>query len=153
MYNINKWEEVGMIYFGTYEHSLDAKNRLLIPSKLKDKLSKKIYLLKGFDGCLSLYDQTSFENLCNKLNSYSFNQSKEREYIRVILSSVVEMECDKIGRIQIPNNIINRYKIEKEISVIGVGDHIEIWNREKWNSYNNSSDLDFDEIAEGINNV
>ena len=85
-----------MIYFGTYQHSLDAKNRLLIPSKLKALLTSTVYIMKGFDGCLSVFDANSFQNYVEKLQKLSFNHAKEREFLRVILSSVVEMEADKV---------------------------------------------------------
>ena len=154
LYNIfRKWEKVGMIYFGTYQHSLDAKNRLLIPSKLKALLTSTVYVMKGFDGCLSVFDAISFQNYVEKLQKLSFNHSKEREFLRVILSSVVEMEADKVGRIQIPTPIVKKYNIEKEVVVVGVGDHVEIWNQSKWNEYIEKSDANLEDIAEGIENV
>ena len=142
-----------MIYFGTYQHSLDSKNRLLVPSKLKALLTSTVYIMKGLDGCLSLYDANSFESYVEKLQKLSFNRSKEREFIRTILSSVVEMEADKVGRIQLPTAIVKKYNIEKEVVVIGVGDHVEIWNQTKWNEYIEKSDSDLEDIAEDIENV
>ena len=142
-----------MIYFGTYEHSLDSKNRLLVPSKLKALLTSTVYVMKGFDGCLSLYDEISFKNYVEKLQKLSFNKAKEREFLRVILSSVVEMIADKVGRIQIPTAIINKYNIEKEVVVVGVGDHVEVWSQSKWNKYLEESDAKLEDIAEEVDNV
>lgn len=142
-----------MIYFGTYEHSLDSKNRLLVPSKLKALLTSTVYVMKGFDGCLSLYDEISFKNYVEKLQKLSFNKAKEREFLRVILSSVVEMVADKVGRIQIPTAIINKYNIEKEVVVVGVGDHVEVWSQSKWNKYLEESDAKLEDIAEEVDNV
>jgi MraZ protein len=78
---------------------------------------------------------------------------KDREFLRTILSSVVEMEADKVGRIQIPTPIIKKYNIEKEVVVVGVGDHVEIWSQSKWNEYIEKSDANLEDIAEGIENV
>ena len=154
LYNIiRKWEKVGMIYFGTYQHSLDAKNRLLIPSKLKALLTSTVYIMKGFDGCLSVFDHNSFQNYVEKLQKYSFNHSKEREFIRTILSSVVEMEADKVGRIQLPTSTVKKYNISKDVVVVGVGDHVEIWNLDKWNEYIEKSDATLEDIAEEIDRV
>lgn len=139
-----------MIYFGTYEHSLDSKNRLLVPSKLKNLILNKVYIMKGFDGCLSVYDESSFNSYVEKLQNYSFNQAKQREFIRVILSSVVEMEADKVGRLSIPTATMRKYNIEKDVVVVGVGDHVEIWNKTKWEEYIEASDANLEEIAEGI---
>ena len=90
LYNIiRKWEKVGMIYFGTYQHSLDAKNRLLIPSKLKALLTSTVYIMKGFDGCLSVFDHNSFQNYVEKLQKYSLekqitNATNKRLYSIII---------------------------------------------------------------------
>lgn len=142
-----------MIYFGTYQHTLDSKNRLLVPSKLKGLLTHAVYVMKGLDGCLSLYDEISFQNYIEKLQKLSFNKAKEREFIRTILSSVVEMVADKVGRIQIPSQIIKRYNIEKEVVVVGVGDHVEVWNLNKWNEYIEASEAKLEDISEDIENV
>lgn len=142
-----------MIYFGTYQHSLDAKNRLLVPSKLKALLTSTVYIMKGFDGCLSVFDANSFQNYVEKLQKYSYNHAKEREFLRVILSSVVEMEADKVGRLQIPTSIIKKYNIEKDVVVVGVGDHVEIWNKTKWDEYIEKSDAALEDISEEIDRV
>lgn len=142
-----------MFYFGTYYHSLDAKNRLLVPSKLKALLTSTVYVMKGFDGCLSVFDANGFQNYIEKLQKLSFHHAKDREFLRTILSSVVEMVADKVGRIQIPTPIIKKYNIEKEVVVVGVGDHVEIWSQSKWNEYIEKSDANLEDIAEGIENV
>ena len=142
-----------MLFFGTYEHNLDAKNRLMLPSKFRTNISGNLYCNIGFDGSLSLYTEESFTKLSAKLSELSFNNKKEREYIRAIYANTIELEIDKIGRIQIPTYIVNKFKIPKSLAIIGVGDHIEIWDKEKWDNYSSESLKNFDEIAEDIKNV
>ncbi|MEG0033981.1 MAG: division/cell wall cluster transcriptional repressor MraZ [Bacilli bacterium] len=138
------------MFYGTYEHVLDNKNRLMMPVKLRLLLGDKIYLMKGFDGCVSVFDSASYEKMVTKLEELSFNKSKSRAYVRTILSSTVEIEIDNLGRITLPTYIVNKYEISKELTVIGAGDHIEIWNRNKWIEYSTNNEENFDIEAEEI---
>ena len=142
-----------MLFFGSYEHNLDNKNRVMLPSKFRSMIKGNLFCMTGFEGCLSLYTEDDFNKLSQKLSQYSFNSKAEREYIRTIYASVIELEIDKIGRIQIPTYIVNKFKIPKSLAIIGVGDHIEIWDKEKWDNYSSESLKNFDEIAEDIKNV
>ena len=123
------------MFFGSFVHSLDEKNRLLIPSRLRAALTNKIFIMKGYEGSLSLYPEGSFEKYLAKLQSLPFESKTSRDIERIALSSVFELDIDKVNRIQIPTALINKYKISKEVVVIGLLDHIEIWSKEKWNKY------------------
>lgn len=152
MYNISKWEEVGIMYFGKFEHSLDSKNRLLIPSKIKEVLSRKVYIMKGFDGCVSLYDENGFNNLTSKMSELSYTKANERTYIRLLLASVVEIQLDSVGRILIPVDVMNKYSLEKDLIILGCNDHLEIWNKTKWNEFEETNLSKLEEVAEGLFN-
>lgn len=152
MYNISKWEEVGIMYFGKFEHSLDSKNRLLVPSKIKELLSRKVYIMRGFDGCISIYDENGFETFVTKLNALSFTKTNERTFIRLLLSSVVEIQLDSVGRILIPTDIMNKFSLEKELVILGCNDHLEIWNKSKWKEFETSNNEKLEEVAEGLFN-
>lgn len=106
--------------------------------------------MKGFDGCVSLFGSDSYNNMVTKLEQMSFNQAKSRAYIRTILSSTVEIKIDNLGRIQLPLLIVEKYGIGKEITIIGAGDHIELWNTAEWNKYIAENESQFDETAEVI---
>jgi MraZ protein len=135
------------IFFGTYNRTLDTKNRLSIPSKIRGLLGEKIYLLKGFDGCISLYNEENFLKLNEKLNTLSYTNPKIRSYVRSVYSSIVELEIDKVNRIQIPLDIINLYNISKDVVVIGSGDHFEVFSSEIYEKYNEESLSNFDDNA------
>ena len=135
------------IFFGTYNRTLDTKNRLSIPSKIRGLLEEKIYLLKGFDGCISLYNEENFLKLNEKLNTLSYTNPKIRSYVRSVYSSIVELEIDKVNRIQIPLDIINLYNISKDVVVIGSGDHFEVFSSEIYEKYNEESLSNFDDNA------
>ena len=140
------------MFFGHYEHSLDEKGRLLLPRKIKEELKENspLYVLKGFEGCLSVYTQIEFLKLCEECEKISFNKKNSRSYLRAVLSSVIELNIDKVGRIQLPKETLNRFHITKNIVIIGVGDHFEIWDLESYNKYEEEANNNFEEIAESL---
>ena len=138
------------MFFGSFVHSLDEKNRLLIPSKLRAALTNKIFIMKGYEGSLSLYPEGSFEKYLAKLQSLPFESKTSRDIERIALSSVFELDIDKVNRIQIPTALINKYKISKEVVVIGLLDHIEIWSKEKWNKYLEENEEQYESKSEEL---
>ena len=140
------------MYFGSYEHNLDDKGRLLIPRRLKEGLSEgsSLYIMQGFEGCLSVYNESEFQRLLEECNKLSFNKKNARTYLRLTLSSVVQLTLDKVGRIQIPLQTLNKYQIGRQVMIIGVGDHFEIWDLNKFNKYQVEANDKFEELAESL---
>lgn len=138
------------MFFGNYSHSIDEKGRLVIPRKMRDELGYKIFIMKGYDGALALYKEEAFLSLVKELETLSFNKKENRNYLRIRLASVVEMEVDKMGRIQLPSAILEKYQIGKDVIVLGAGDHIEIWDENSYNQYFSSIEDNFEEIAEKL---
>ena len=138
------------MFFGYYEHNLDAKGRVIIPAKFRDELGAKFYILKGFDGALAIYKEEKFLELIETQQRLPFNKSSSRDYLRAMLASACELEIDKIGRCQIPTVLLNKHGIGKEIIVIGVGDHIEVWDKAAYLAYEERIDREFEENAEKL---
>ena len=138
------------MYFGSFTHNLDDKGRLMIPRKMREELGYKVYIMKGFDGPLSLYNEERYQKLVEEFSRLSFNQSKVRDYLRLQFASTYEMEVDKLGRVQIPTALLTKYGISKEVLVLGIGDHIEVWDKAKYEEYENSIRDEFESIAENI---
>ena len=140
------------MYFGTYEHSLDDKGRLLIPRRLKDGLNEGslLFIMKGYEGCISVYNEDEFNKLVKECSSISFNKKNSRAYLRMMLSSVVDLKVDKVGRIQIPTPVLAKDEIGKQVVIIGVGDHFEIWDLVKFNEYQKEANDNFESIAESL---
>jgi MraZ protein len=136
------------MFFGNYQHNLDSKGRLVIPAKMRDEAGMYLYIMKGYEGCLSVFKESAFEKEIQKINTLPFNQKNARDYIRMQLSSVVELEVDKQGRIQLPTQLINEYKIGKSIVVVGVVDHFEIWDAESWTKYLKDNEGSYEVKAE-----
>lgn len=135
---------------GEYEHSLDAKGRLIMPSKLREDIGEKFIITKGLDGCLFGFSKQEWTNFEEKLKTLPLTNKNARDFIRFFLSGATECEIDKQGRFLIVANLRQYASMEKEVVIIGVGTRIEIWNKQKWDSYNSEENISADEIAENM---
>lgn len=138
------------MFFGSYDHSLDNKGRLMIPSKMRDYAGSKVYIMKGFDGCLSIYREEEFQKQLESLSSLPFNQKSTRDVSRIALASVSELEVDSLGRIKLPIKLLSQYNIGKEVMVIGVLDHFEIWDRNAWDKYTSENENSYESKSEAL---
>ncbi|SHJ61139.1 MraZ protein [Clostridium cavendishii DSM 21758] len=140
------------MFIGEYQHGLDSKNRIIIPSKFRDEIGDKFVITKGLDGCLYVYTINEWKVLEGKLKSLPLTNKDARAFVRFFFSGASEIELDKQGRGLIPQNLIEYAGIEKEIVSIGVLTRIEIWSKAKWQEYNESN-IDFDSIAEKMSDL
>ncbi len=135
---------------GQYEHSLDAKGRLIMPAKLREDMGEKFIITKGLDGCLFGFSQSEWENFETKLKTLPLTNKTARDFVRFFLSGAMECEIDKQGRFLISSNLRNVATLEKEVVIIGVGTRIEIWNKSSWEKYNSEENISADSIAENM---
>lgn len=154
-----KWREVAQsgekvkrgetkVLIGEYEHSLDAKGRVIMPAKLREDMGEKFILTKGLDGCLFGFSQKEWANFEEKLKTLPLTNKNARDFVRFFLSGATECEMDKQGRFLVASNLREYAEMDKEIVVIGVGNRIEMWNKEKWTVHNSDENISADEIAE-----
>ncbi len=134
---------------GEFEHSLDAKGRLIMPAKLRESIGERFVVTKGLDGCLFAFSLDEWANFEEKLKMLPLSNKNSREFSRFFLSGATECEIDKQGRFLIPNNLRDAANLEKEVVIIGVGTRIEIWDKNKWKSYSNDN-ISVEEIAENM---
>lgn len=135
---------------GEYEHSADAKGRLIMPSKLKQDLGESFIVTKGLDSCLFVFSLTEWSNFEEKLKTLPLTNKNARDFVRFFLSGATECELDKQGRFLISANLRQYASLEKDVVIIGVGTRLEIWNKEKWQEYSNEENISADEIAENM---
>ena len=142
------------MFIGEYEHTLDAKGRVIMPMKLREEIGEKFIITKGQEGCLFAYSQNEWKSFEEKLKSLpSYTNKNVRDFIRYFLSGAVECELDKQGRFLIPSNLRNHAMLDKELVIIGVGTKIEIWDRKEWRRYSDTDCISADEIAENLSNL
>lgn len=140
-------------YFGTYERTLDAKGRLQLPSKLVKEMPSCLYLLRGFEGAVSLYDEDSFQTYLASLSKLPYLEKEARAYLRLATSSVERMEVDSHGRITLGSAILTRYSLGSDVVLIGVLDHMELWDKATYDSYLTEHSSTFEEIAENLSHL
>ena len=138
------------MFIGEYEHSVDAKGRLIMPAKLRDEIGEKFVVTKGLDGCLFAYSQNEWTAFEEKLKTLPLTNKNARDFTRFFLSGAIECEIDKQGRFLITSNLREFANLEKEVVIIGVNTRIEIWSKEKWQEYSNDDNINVDEIAENM---
>ena len=138
------------MFIGEYHHSLDAKNRIIIPSKFREQLVDTFILTLAIDNCLAIYAKKQFEDLVNKIAKLPSAAKNVRKYMHLITAKANEVSLDKMGRIQLPNLLKENVGIIKDCAIIGVNDHIEIWDKDKWLNYFNESSENFEDIVESL---
>ncbi len=129
-----------MVFFGEYHLSFSGPGRLLLPKKLRELLKGDTFILtKGFDFCLAGFDRDDWETRAKDLLQVSLLEQENLKKRRLLISSVVYLDIDNQGRFVIPKNLLDYAQLKNEAVIIGVGDHFEIWNPEKWSNYAQSS--------------
>ncbi len=134
------------MFMGEYNHTIDAKGRLIVPSKFRDALGDEFVITKGLDGCLFVYDNKEWTAFEEKLKSLPLTNKDARQFVRFFLAGAANVEVDKQGRILVPSNLREFAKLSKEVVLVGVASRIEIWSKEIWE--NTESFEDMEEIAE-----
>lgn len=125
-----------MVFFGEYQLSFTSPGRLVLPKKLRELLKGNTFILtKGFDFCLSGFDRDDWEARAKDLLQVSLLEQENLEKRRFVMSSVIYPEIDDQGRFIIPKDLLNYAGLRNKAVVIGVGDHFEIWDPEKWDKY------------------
>lgn len=140
--------EVCAVFIGEYQHNIDEKGRLTMPSKFRDELGGKFVATKGLDKCLFIFPTDEWIKFEEKLKTLPISSKDARAFSRFFFAGAAECELDKQGRIMLPANLRSYAQISKETYILGVSSRIEIWNKDNWTNYNDDEDLSYDSIAE-----
>lgn len=136
------------MFIGEYQHTIDSKGRIIIPSKFREELGDEFVITKGLDNCLFVYPQEEWTIVEDKLKSLPLTNRDARAFIRFFFSGASESNLDKQGRVLIPQNLREHSKIDKDAVIIGVATRLEIWSKEIWENYIDEDNLSYDSIAE-----
>ncbi|MEW6623134.1 MAG: division/cell wall cluster transcriptional repressor MraZ [Bacillota bacterium] len=141
------------MFMGEYQHSIDPKGRLIVPSKFRDDLGLKFVITKGLDNCLFVYPMDEWKLLEEKLKNIPFTKADARAFVRFFFSGANECELDRQGRILLPSNLRDYAKLDKDVVIIGVSSRIEIWAKEVWEDYSKEAELDYEGLAEKLQDL
>jgi len=142
------------VFYGEYEHTIDKKGRIIVPSKFRDFMKeydiKKLFVTRGLDKCLFLFTEDEWKAQESKFKSIPFTKSESRKFNRLYFSGATLVECDGQGRILLPKYLKDFAEIKRDIMIIGVSNRIEVWSKESWQEYYKSSKGSYEEIAERL---
>jgi MraZ protein len=136
---------------GSYQHTVDHKGRISIPARFRRQLSgdaeESFVILRGLESCIALYPSDEFRRLDERLRGRSFSDENNRRYQRMMLFDSRDETLDAQGRVALPPRLIAHAKLAKEVLIVGLLDHLEVWNPELFESYLQSSNRSYEEIA------
>ena len=139
------------MFMGEYNHTIDAKGRLIIPARFRELLGEEFILTKGLDGCLSIYPLDEWNAFETKLRALPLTNKNARTFTRFFVAGATNCELDKQGRILVPQSLREFAGLENEVVLTGNLDRIEIWSKEKWSE--NCDYGDMDNIAESMQDM
>ena len=136
------------MFMGEYSHNIDAKGRMIVPSKFREQLGDEFVVTKGLDGCLFVYPNEEWQNIEEKFRNVPLTSKDARKFSRFFFAGATTCEVDKQGRILLPAVLREFAGIEKDAVLVGVGSRIEIWSKDAWTAANTYDDME--EIAENM---
>ncbi|MFN0117755.1 MAG: division/cell wall cluster transcriptional repressor MraZ [Elusimicrobiota bacterium] len=143
------------MFLGTFQYTIDPKGRLFIPAKLREgasSASATYVVTRGMENCLYVYDSKTFhEVLLKRLENLPVkNQQDARAFKRMLLAGAQEVSLDEMGRILIPKALIDHASLKKDVSILGVGERIELWSENLWNKYSLKASSTFGKLSKHL---
>lgn len=138
------------MFLGTHTPRLDDKGRLILPAKFRDGLASGVVITKGQERCLYVFPVAEFATIAARLREQPMTNKAARAYSRVFFASAHDEVPDKQGRVTIPAHLREYAGLDRELAVIGASTHVEVWDRQAWETYLAESEEDFADIEQGV---
>ena len=138
------------MFLGTYTPRLDEKSRLILPAKFREELAEGLVLTRGQERCIYVFSAREFERVHEQMRSAPLSSRQARDYIRVFLSGASDEVPDKQGRVTVPAPLRQNAGLDRDVTVIGAGTRVEIWDSESWNTYLAEQEAAFSETDEDV---
>jgi len=136
------------MFLGEFEHTLDDKGRFSIPAKFRARLADGMVVTRVVDACLWVFPMDRWEELAGRVNALPITNAQARDFKRQLFGGAANLDPDKQGRVSLPPKLRDFARIDKQVVVVGTGDHLEIWNPETWRELQARSDADPEGRAE-----
>lgn len=139
-----------MLLTGTHPRTLDDKKRLALPRRLRDQMGEAntLFVTPGPDGCLWIYPRQEMEQLAAQLDKAPATDAEARVFRRLLFAQTETVELDRTGRILVPERLVQFAGLEREVMLLGVRDHLEVWDAGRWQEFWNRNAPRFDAVAE-----
>ncbi len=138
------------MFMGQHNYSMDEKRRMSIPASMRKELGEKAVITRGIENCLVLYPLNAWKELAQKLQDLPTAKGETRGFVRIMLSGASEVSFDKLGRILVPDYLAKYADLEREVTIIGMINKIEIWEREKWEKYKDKTERNIGSMVEKL---
>lgn len=138
------------MFLGTHTPRLDDKGRLFLPAKYRDRLAGGLVVTRGQERCLFLFPMDEFVKVAEQMRQAPTSSRKARDYSRVFLSGASDEVPDKQGRFTIPAKLREYAGLDREVTVIGAGSRLEVWDSVAWNAYLEETEQSFAETEEEV---
>jgi MraZ protein len=135
------------MFIGEYEHAIDEKGRMAIPSKMRHDVGSGAVVTRGIDNCLWLFPKKEWQALAGKLAALPLADTNSRAFSRLMLAGAMEVEFDSQGRILLPSYLRSYAGLKKYAVVAGLFNRLEIWDQESWKKYKETTEKATDQIA------
>lgn len=140
------------MFIGEYQHNLDEKGRLAIPTKFRASLKKSV-VTRGIDNCLFVFTMDEWLKLAEKLSTLPLSQSNTRAFSRLMLAGAMDLELDQQGRAVLPEYLRKYAGLNKEVVVAGLYNRLELWDKAEWEKYKLKSEKNSERIAEQLGSL
>jgi MraZ protein len=138
------------VFLGEYQHSVDDKGRLVLPSKFRDRLDDGLVVTKGQERCLYVFPMDRWEDEVSRVNRLPRTDKRARNYARTFFGSASDQTLDKQGRIVLPQGLREYAGLDKDVFVVGVGERVEVWDTAAWSALSEEADELFSGIEESL---
>lgn len=138
---------------GEFLHTIDNKGRLILPAKFREELGDTFVITKGLDNCLFIYSKAEWAVIEEKVKKLPLAKPEARAFVRFFFSGAAEVECDRQGRVLLPNNLREFGGLDKDVVVIGVSSRIEVWAKNAWDNYNSVIAPSVAQMAENLTDL
>jgi MraZ protein len=138
------------MFIGEYQHTVDEKGRLAIPSKFRKELAKGAVVTRGLDSCLFVFTAAEWKKLAEKLAELPMSQPNARAFARLMLAGAMDVKLDTQGRVLLPEYLRGYAKLGKESVVAGLYSRLEIWDKGAWEKYKKKTESNSNDIAEKL---
>ena len=142
------------MFYGEHEHSIDRKGRLIIPAKFrevfKENYVERFFVTRGLDTCLFVFAEDEWRKQESRFKSLPFTSAEARQFNRLYFSGACEVNCDRQGRILVPDYLKEFAGIKRDVVVVGVSNRMEVWAKENWQEFFKKTKDSFEEIAEKV---